>query len=85
MILSISAFAFASEAWPCSAAARPFAINVWRSSIVSMMNGQTNFMQNQTNAIIAITWPISVMFMSTRILPVLAPREVPGAHARAAR
>jgi hypothetical protein len=36
-------------------------------------------MQNQTNAIIAIIWPISVMFMSTRILRV--PNRAPGVPA----
>jgi hypothetical protein len=35
-------------------------------------------MQNATNTVIAIAWPISVMFMSTRILLVLAPPESSG-------
>ena len=33
-----------------------------------MIIGQTNFMQNQTKTAIAITWPISVMLISTRSL-----------------
>src|SRR5262245_40721166 len=60
MILSTSTFAVASELWPFSAAARPFAISVWRCSIAFMMTGQMYFMQNQTNTIIAIVWPINV-------------------------
>src|SRR6187401_3241010 len=60
MILSTSTLAVASELWPFSAAARPFAISVWRCSIAFMITGQMYFMQNQTNTIIAIDWPINV-------------------------
>src|SRR6516225_4508385 len=69
IIWSASVFALARSARAFSADARPFVISVWRWSIAPMMNGQTNFMQNQTKTAIAITWPISVMLMSTRNPP----------------
>ena len=49
MILSTSTLAVASELWPFSAAAKPFAISVCRCSMAPMMSGQMYFMQNQTN------------------------------------
>mgnify|MGYP000561985064 CR=1 FL=1 len=47
------------------AAARPSSICFWRSSSAARIGGQMNFMQNQTNTIIAIDWPMRVMLIST--------------------
>ena len=43
-----------------------------------MNDGQTYFMQNQTNTTIAITWPIKVVLKSTRVLLCSRRIESPG-------
>ena len=64
-MLSASVFALSRLCCPRSAAASPSAISFWRSSIEVMIGGQMNFMQNQTNTIIAIVWPMRVILIST--------------------
>src|SRR5690606_20940512 len=59
-IFSASRVASSSFCWPFSAAARPSAIFVWRSSIAFMRYGQMKRMQNHTNTAIAIVWPHKV-------------------------
>ena len=59
------ASACSSLCWPLSAAARPSSICACRSSSATRIGGHMNFIQNQTNTIMAIVWPKRVIFIST--------------------
>src|SRR4029077_4624711 len=88
IIFSASVFALARSARAFSGDARPAVISLWLWAIEPMISGQTNFMQNQTKTAIAITWPISVMLISTRNPPRVrsaAARERAAAPSSAAR